>query len=253
MNINIMDYPKTTSYGEIGRLLPYILKNILNYKIDGTFVEVGANDGKQGSFTYNLANIGWNGYYCEPIPRLWKLCELNHKNNTNTKIIPYGCGEKEDVLHILDADTLSSIDDTTINHVKSLSWARGFFNNNNKISINIKKLDTILKENNVIDIDLLVIDVEGFEENVLKGFTIEEYNVTIIIIEIADTHPDFINNIELMEKFKRIRKYFVDKNYILLANDIVDNIYLPKYIYDKLDSQFIEIIKTNINHIQYNN
>ena len=54
-----------------------------------------------------------------------------------------------------------------------------------------------------------------------------------------------------MNKFKRIRKYFVDKNYKLLANDIVDNVYLPKAIYDKLDTNFINFIKTNINHTQY--
>jgi len=246
-----MNYPNTTSCGEIGKLLPSILQYILNYKTNGTFVEVGANDGKKGSFTYNLANIGWNGYYCEPIPRLYKLCELNHKNNKNTKVIPYGCGEKEEILQILDADTLSSIDDTTVNLVKKLPWAKGYFNNSNKISINIKPLNSILKENNITNIDLLVIDVEGFEENVLKGFTIEKYNPTIIIIEISDTHPDFINNQDIMNKFKRIRKYFVDKNYKLLGNDIVDNVYLPKAIYDKLDTNFINFIKTNINHTQY--
>ena len=154
-------------------------------------------------------------------------------------------------MQILDADTLSSIDDTTVNLVKKLPWAKGYFNNSNKISINIKPLNSILKENNITNIDLLVIDVEGFEENVLKGFTIEKYNPTIIIIEISDTHPDFINNQDIMNKFKRIRKYFVDKNYKLLANDIVDNVYLPKAIYDKLDTNFINFIKTNINHTQY--
>ena len=246
-----MNYPNTTSCGEIGKLLHSVLQYILKYKTNGTFVEVGANDGKIGSFTYNLANIGWNGYYCEPIPRLYKLCELNHKNNKNTKVIPYGCGEKEEIFQILDAGTLSSIDDTTLNLYKKLPWARRCFNNSNKISINIKPLNSILKENNITNIDLLVIDVEGFEENVLKGFTIEEYNPTIIIIEIADTHPDFINNQDIMNKFKRIRKYFVDKNYKLLANDIVDNVYLPKTVYDKIDTNFINFIKANINHTQY--
>ena len=246
-----MNYPPTTSYGEIGNLLPAILKYILKYKTDGTFVEVGANDGKKGSFTYNLANIGWNGYYCEPIPRLYNLCAFNHKDNKNIKIIPYGCGEKDEVLQILDADTLSSIDDVTTNLVKSLPWARGYFNNKEKIFINIKPLDSILKENNITEIDLLIIDVEGFEENVLKGFTIEEYNPTIIIIEIADTHPDFINNVELMNKFKRIRQYFVDKNYKLLSNDIVDNIYLPKIVYDNMEPNFIDFLKKNIKHTQH--
>ena len=246
-----MNYPPTTSYGEIGNILPIILNKILSFKTNGTFVEVGANDGKTGSFTYNLANIGWTGYYCEPIPRLIHACKMNHVNNKNVHIMPYGCGEKEETLQILDADTLSSIDDITINHVKHLNWAKHCFKNNQKINIEIKKLDSILEINNIINIDLLVLDVEGFEENVLNGFTIEKYMPTIFIIEIGDMHQDFLHNNVLMDKFKRLRKYFEEKNYVLLINDIVDNIYLPKAIYDQLNQEFISNIKKRIKHKQY--
>tara|TARA_A100001015_G_C15044284_1_gene742338 strand:+ start:1900 stop:2655 length:756 start_codon:yes stop_codon:yes gene_type:complete len=246
-----MNYLPTTSYGEIGKILPFVLEKILSFKTNGTFVEIGANDGKTGSFTYNLANIGWNGYYCEPIPELVEQCKINHAQNNNVHIIPYGCGEKEETLEILYAGTLSSIDNETINHVSKLTWAKNNFKRNYKVNINIKKLDTILQENNITNIDLLIIDVEGFEENVLKGFTLEKYIPSILIIEISDTHPDFLNNKLLMDKFKRIRNYLKEKNYILLANDIVDNIYLTKEIYSKLDINFIQTIKGIIKHTQY--
>ena len=42
-----------------------------------------------------------------------------------------------------------------------------FQNNQNYISINVDKLDTILSDNNINHIDLMVLDVEGYEENVL--------------------------------------------------------------------------------------
>ena len=56
-------YEPTTSCGEIGLILHEILYKILNYKTNGLFIEVGANDGYIGSFTYNLAKIGWKGIY----------------------------------------------------------------------------------------------------------------------------------------------------------------------------------------------
>ena len=67
-----MSYPKSTSCGNIGLILHIVLDNVLPYKTDGTFVEVGANDGMTGSFTYNLAKIGWHGLYFEPVPNTVK-------------------------------------------------------------------------------------------------------------------------------------------------------------------------------------
>ena len=43
-----MGFPPSTSCGEIGKILHIILDNVLPYKTDGLFIEVGANDGKTG-------------------------------------------------------------------------------------------------------------------------------------------------------------------------------------------------------------
>lgn len=82
-----MSYPQSSSSGEIGKILHIILNYILPYKMNGTFIEIGANDGKTGSFTYNLARMGWHGLNFEPIPRLYNLCCENHHNNKNVKIL----------------------------------------------------------------------------------------------------------------------------------------------------------------------
>ena len=74
-------YKPTTSCGEIGLILHEIYQIVLGYKANGVFVEVGANDGKTGSFTYNLANTGWKGLYIEPVPRIYQECKKNHENN----------------------------------------------------------------------------------------------------------------------------------------------------------------------------
>ena len=226
-----MSYPKSTSCGEIGLILHDILNLIIPFKIDGTFIEIGANDGKTGSFTFNLAHIGWNGINIEPIPRLHAMCTENHKMNKMVKNICCAIGEKEDVLNIIDADTLSTMDKETLDVYIQTDWAKGnFANNTTPIQTRVRKLDDVLFENNIIDIDIMVLDVEGFEENVLKGLSINTYRPKIFIIEIPDQHPDMIKNSVCVEKYKRLRSYFVANEYDLIVNDIVDNVYVARSI-----------------------
>lgn len=90
-----MSYLPSTSCGEIGIILHIIYNKIIPYKTDGLFIEIGANDGKTGSFTYNLGKIGWHGINIEPIPRLYNLCSYNHKDHKNVKNYSLALGENK--------------------------------------------------------------------------------------------------------------------------------------------------------------
>lgn len=244
-------YLPTTSCGEVGLILHQILHKILGYKTDGTFVEVGANDGKTGSFTFNLGKIGWQGLNCEPIPRLFELCKKNHQEHVNVTTIQIAAGEKKDILEIVDADTLSTMDGDTLQLYLNTNWAKNNFKNATRCKVSVEPLDTILPINNINkNFDLFVLDVEGFEENVLKGFSVEMYKPKIIVIEIADQHESFIHNSALMQKFKRLRDYFKLHGYSLLVNDIVDNVYIRNDLYKPNDrtyfSQFIKFSQFNV-------
>ena len=54
--------------------------------------------------------------------------------------------------------------------------------------INTDTLDNIIQESNmnIKKIDLLSIDVEGYEMNVLKGFNIEKYQPNVIVLEVLN-------------------------------------------------------------------
>jgi FkbM family methyltransferase len=250
--IIIMSFPRSTSSGEIGKILHIILNNVLLYKTDGLFIEIGANDGKTGSFTYNLGEIGWYGINFEPIPRLYNLCCHNHKNHKNVKNYNLALGEKEGQVDIIDADTLSTIDTDVIDtYLKTPQFKSYFINNNNYHKVKMNTLDNILKENYITNIDILVLDVEGYEENVLKGFSIENYNPVVFIIEIADQHSDFINNDIMMKKYKNLREYLKINNYTLLVNDVVDNVYIHNNTYNTLDTNFIAEIKQMVKFPQF--
>lgn len=219
-------YKPTTSCGQIGLVLHKIYQNVLGYKKDGVFVEVGANDGKTGSFTYNLATLGWKGIYCEPISEIYNLCVENHKQHVNTICLNVGCGSKEEELEITVANTLSTIDSEMLEMYKNTNWAKSTLRNSYTTKVKIKKLDSLLEDNKIEpNFDVFILDVEGYEEEVLKGFSLDYYKPKIIVIEIPDQHPDFIHNQKFLEKCSRIRRV-LNTNYKLVIKDIVDNVYI---------------------------
>lgn len=246
-----MSYLQSTSCGEIGKIIHIIFDTIIPYKTNGLFIEIGANDGKTGSFTYNLAKIGWHGINFEPIPRLYTMCCDNHKTHKNVKNYNIALGDKEEETVIIDAGTLSTMDKDVLNTYSNVPQFSIHFHNNNSHKVNVKTFDSILQENNITDIDILVLDVEGYEENVLKGFSIEKHYPRIFIIEIADQHPDFINNVAMMNKYRYLRDYFEKNNYTLLVNDIVDNVYIHNDIFKNLERNFIDNIKKMVNFQQF--
>jgi len=75
----------------------------------------------------------------------------------------------------------------------------GFLLNNDnhkKINVEIKKLDTFLSEKKITDIDILSIDVEGWEIEVLEGLNTDLINCKLIVVENlfhSQTYNDFMS------------------------------------------------------------
>jgi len=74
------------------------------------------------------------------------------------------------------------------------------------IEISVTTLEKILDEINVKNIDLLSLDVEGYELEVLKGLNLNKYRPIYLLIEIY------------IDKFNEIVKYLSLNNYKLISN-----------------------------------
>ena len=109
---------------------------------------------------------------------------------------------------------------------KNTNWAKSTLRNSYTTQIKIKKLDSLLEDNKIEpNFDVFILDVEGYEEEVLKGFSLDYYKPKIVVIEIPDQHPDFIHNKQFLDKCSRIRR-LLDTDYNLVMKDIVDNVYI---------------------------
>jgi hypothetical protein len=74
-----------TSYSQLGQDLD-VLKLYSN-KQTGTFIEIGASDGKILSNTYLLEQMGWTGICVEPIPEKFELLQKNRKSINVNKAV----------------------------------------------------------------------------------------------------------------------------------------------------------------------
>ena len=77
---------------------------------------------------------------------------------------------------------------------------------NSSIEIQVSTLEKILDEVNVKNIDLLSLDVEGYELEVLQGLNFNKYRPTYLLIEI------YIN------QMNDIHNYLTENNYKLICN-----------------------------------
>lgn len=190
---------------------------------DGVFVEVGAFDGEYVSNTSCLADLGWRGYYIEPVPEYYEKCKKRHVNNVSTKVFNFAIGHIEEYVKINISGVLSSIDKNTTKKFMELSWAKHLITSN-EVEVQQVTLDSFLTKQNIgKNIDLISIDVEGYELNVLKGFDIGYWQPKMVIIELHDQNLDYKDTWDIQDE---IVLYIESKNYRVVYKDFTNTVYV---------------------------
>lgn len=159
--------------------LDAIYTNAFGVRPDGWLVEIGANDGWHWSCTWGLAKVGWNALYAEPVPELYAECVKTYADCP--KVIVKNCclgavnGEVELGMGLYGASSYPE-----------------YINSDRKIKAQQYRLDDFLDMHHVPKgFDLLLIDVEGAEEDVLAGFSCAQWQPQLVIIERPKTPNQF--------------------------------------------------------------
>jgi FkbM family methyltransferase len=140
----------------------------------GFFVDVGANDPREGSQSWHLEEAGWNGILVEPQPQLAaKLREMRR-----APVFAVACSSPENSGRSLPfhvAGPMSSLDRTKMAPGAAPEAV---------IQVPVKTLDELLVEAKApAPVDLLSVDVEGHEIEVLSGFDFARWRPRLIILE----------------------------------------------------------------------
>jgi len=170
---------------------PYLgHQELLNFidRENGFFVEVGANDGYFQDPTYYYEKIKkWKGIMVEPLP-LFEKCKNNRKRATvfNYACVPIGFDSK--TVTLIDNNAMSFVKNGISNQEEWIEKGEAVaFRKHREVTVEAKTLTEIIdqyfKSNEKREIDLLCIDVEGFELQVLQGLDLKKYSPQYILVE----------------------------------------------------------------------
>lgn len=176
-----------------------------DYNYKGIVFEVGGGDPEHLSFSKHFIMNGWKAYIFEPNP----IYAQKHKEAGNN------------VFQVAVSDELSSERDFFIFEDEkkvALGWSSlGLRMSDCKIKPKVIQtpvitLSSFFEENNIDYVDIISVDVEGWEPEVIDGFDEKKYNVRFFVLEMNGYKSEID---ELTEKMKR-------KGYKLLCSNHIN-------------------------------
>jgi FkbM family methyltransferase len=210
---NIEHYTK--SYSQLNQDTKAL--EFFNYKKDGFFVEIGANDGITLSNTYLLEKeFGWKGICVEAIPELYNKLVINRPNSTCISKAVYKTSDEEIEFDVANDNLLSGISEL-------ISKNSVHYNNvkNNRKNIKVKTITftDLLDQNNAPKIiDYLSLDTEGSEYDILLSLDFNKYKFKLIDVEHNYLEPARSN----------IKKLLLDNGYEYVGENNWDDNYKLK-------------------------
>lgn len=210
--------------------LSHLFAKFLGESESGIFVEIGANNGINCSNTWGLAERSWTGYMVEAIPELAQECRNNHSNHKLVSIFESAISDLDDHELIFNVSgTLSTANQELKLEYLNTSWASPSVTNK-EIVLKTKKLDSFLKENEIIPgFDLLVVDVEGWEWKVFSGFSIDTFIPKMIIIELVDTHPHLKAT---SDSDAILGQRILSAGYEIVYKDVINTVFVRRDIWE---------------------
>lgn len=187
-----------SQFGEDDIISSYFPKDYV-----GTCIEIGAADGIMGSNTLLFEKRGWRAICVEPNSVLAAECKKNRKEVYPWAISDFTGLEKFTIYDVAGSkeSAISSleVDERLVKqHVPLIHGQR-------EEMVNVTTLDNLLKVCKVDKIDFISIDTEGTELKVLKGFDIQRWMPSLLVIENNFNDPEIEDYLRVFgyEKFKR--------------------------------------------------
>jgi FkbM family methyltransferase len=209
----------------------FLYEYFLGKRNDGVFVEVGAFDGIFASNSWGLAARGWTGLLIEPVPEFALKCRKIHSSRKQIKVIDMAIGsvDEEDLTLFLNG-TLTTANEIANSEYQEVEWAKSAILGN-KIQVKSMTLNTVLKQNAFKPrFDVLMIDVEGFESEVFEGLDLKFWAPSMIIVELADTHPDLTSS---RFSHAQLSNFISSNTYRTIFKDSINTVFVRENVWEE--------------------
>ena len=202
------DFDKSPNYS-VGLWLRQ--NHYTDYSYKGTIIEVGGGDPELLSVSKHFIKNGWDALIIEPNPYYVE----KHKESGN-QVFQFAISDKESE----SEDFFIYEDDNKI----SLGWSSlglrlpGCQLKSKTITVPVITLNTFFKSQGLTHVDVISIDVEGWEYEVVSGFDETKYSANYIITEMNGYYTEY----------QRLSRLLESKGYELVYSEYINWIYKKK-------------------------
>jgi FkbM family methyltransferase len=159
----------------------------------GIFIEAGAYDGLTQSNTALLEfSYGWRGLLVEPVPELAERCATNRPASIVEQVALVPPEHDGDVVSMTYCNRSSIVhgarggpeeDAAWIEACSALPDQRGIEPRN--LTVPARTLSSIVEQHGMARIDLLSLDLEGYEAAALRGVDFDRHRPQLLLVEIS--------------------------------------------------------------------
>jgi FkbM family methyltransferase len=188
----------------------------------GTFMDVGANHPILDNNTYFFYLRGWQGINLEPIRRLRDLF-LEHRPEDTTLAV--AASDTEGTLpfyEVTNSDGLSTLSPDIAKRYRQRGLAV------TERQLPVRTIDSLVKEYRIRPPDFLSIDVEGHEDQVIRGIPLATWRPKVLVVE--STLPE-----STTASFKSWEPILLENGYLFAAFNGINRFYLRDDLRDKLN------------------
>ena len=191
-----------------------ILNKLFSGIKNGFYVDVGCHHPRRFSNTALLYKNGWNGINIDASAKNLKLFNVFRKRDKNICALISEKREKLKYYYFDDSALNGILSSSKVNSLKDLQY---------KVIkeeyINTQRLDDILVTCKVTNktIDLLDIDVEGYDFQVLKSIDLNLFHVKVILIETGENENSIIKYLSNYN-YNIYKK--IDRNIFFIKNNL---------------------------------
>lgn len=155
----------------------------------GFFVEAGANDGYQQSNTYYLERVrGWRGLLVEPIPELAREAA---RERSGARVFNCALAATEApgrTVRLFYGGLMTIVAGARADDTEWVAAAHAVAQEEpvHEFEVPARTLSSLLDEIGAPPVDLLSLDVEGYEVEVLRGLDWERHAPRLLLVEARD-------------------------------------------------------------------
>jgi FkbM family methyltransferase len=173
-----------------------------------TMVEVGAGPIEFYSMSKHFRDSGWRAIGIDPNPKF-----VEQHRMAGNEIYQYACSNecKSGIFNIVDVKVWGHEREGISSSAIDIRYDLEPHHTVEQINVEIITLNSLLEKLNIKKINLISIDVEGWELEVMEGLDINTYNIKVIMLE------NFLHN-EIYNQYMKNNGYSlynkIEYNYI---------------------------------------